>query len=1055
MTMMRIITRCVIAFATIVICAQLLSAQGTQAIITGKVTDGSGETLPGATVLVKNESTGFSTSTATNTNGEYVLRQLPLGSPYSVTVTFVGFGEQKKMGYSLNQGDLLQIDFQLQEEASNLDVVTIVANSLKKSVDRLGASTSITPKDIQTLPTNGRNFTSLMQLSPLSSGSNLGGQLASSTSYTIDGMTARGPLSGGMTNRGPYLLSIEAIREFGVVTNDYDITQGRAGGGTISAVTKSGTNMLTGSAYGYHRADWLSSPYDNRGNKRSDTYSTSQYGFTLGGPIIKNKLHYFVSWDHQQDIHPFYIADIQSKEDEIQLRLSRETLEEFLRIARADYGVADSKQTGSFERNRPSNSVFARLDWQINATNLLTIRDNFNHDKNHLGVNDNTTINLYEVYGTHYSMDNSFLATLRSVLGLRTTNEAKLQYLYTKDDGRPNEELPAKNIPRAIVENIESIIDGETYRTNIQLGGQRYLPETFINNVVQFVDNLYYSTNNINYVFGFDMMYTHLNSLATSEMNGRFYYSGLDAFRNNTPYRFVREVPIGDPTVKQGVLNTALYAQMQFKPFDGGEITAGVRADYSTYFSKPEDNKLLTQELGLKTNNTVKTFQLQPRVQLTWDIGNRQTDIIKAGAGVFGSNLNNYSMVNNLEFDGLRVLAIDSRNLNGFQPNFPEYRKNPSSVPGKEMFALLNEKKVATFNINSKNVKVPTLYKMSLSYNHFFSDRLRVGITGYASFARNNYMYVDRNMVDEPFFRLANEGGRGVYVPASTIPDNNTGPDWNNGRKSNTVGRVLELVSDGKINTFDVVASATWRFFQDGQINASYTWNDSKENTSYNGNVANSATMYQYVVDDPRDLTTMAYSSQFRHKVVFYGTSPTFYGFTFGIRYSGTAGGRYSLLAGGNINGDFYNGNELAFVFDPNDPATPQNIRDGINELLENHDVTESLKTYIRSSFGKVAERNGGINKKLSGVFDIRLTKRFNVYKSHGFELSFDIFNVANLINKEKGLTYDNLGNQTLYSLTGFDQTANEFKYSVRPNIGVSSPSGDTWQMQLGIKYSF
>ena len=1041
---------------------QTLSAQGTQAAIAGKVTDDKGESLPGATILVRNEATGFSAGAVTNANGEYSLRQLPVGSSYTLTASYVGFGLQTRTGYSLNQGDLLQANFSLREEATSIAVVTVVANSLKKSVDRLGASTSITPKDIQTLPTNGRNFTALIDLSPVSNGSNLMGQLGTATSYAIDGMTADGPLSGGTSNRGPYLVSIEAIREFGIVTNDYDVTQGRAGGGIISSVTKSGTNLFTGSAYVYHRADELSSPYDARGNKRTNEYAISQYGFTTGGPIIKNKLHYFLSWDHQQDTRPFYIADIQSKDDEISYRISRENLEDFLRIARADYGVDASAQTGSFERSRPSNSVFARLDWQINATNLLTVRENFNHDKNHLSIADNTSINLYEVYGTHYSQANSLLASLRSMLGLRTTNEAKLQYLYTKDDGRPNEQLPSSNIPRAVVENISSTIDGQQYRTNIQLGGQRYLPETFINNVVQFVDNLYYSTGRINYVFGVDVKYTHLNSKATSEMNGRFLYSGLDAFRQNRPYRYMREVPVGDQTVKQGVLNSAFYAQMHFKPFEGGELSAGIRADYTSYFSEPEDNQLLSAELGLKTTNKVGAFQLQPRVQLTWDVGNRQTDVVKIGAGVFGSNFNNYSMVNNLVFDGLRVAAVDIQapagESLGITPNFPAYRNNPSSAPGNELFEQFGLPKVATFNINGEHVKAPAVYKMSASYHRFFSDRLRVGLAGYASLARNNYMYVDRNMVDLPFFRLENEGGRGVFVPAESIDPNSKqgATNWQSGRKSSRIGRVLELVSEGKNNTFTLVADATWRYFRDGQITAGYTWNDSKDNTSYNGNVANSATLYQMIVDDPRDLGTMTYSdNQYRHKVVFYGSSPTFYGFTAGIRFSGRGGARYSVVVGGNINGDYVttNNNKLAFIFDPNDPSTPQNLRDGLNELLDNPDVSESLKTCIRNSFGRVAERNGGVNP-FSGVWDLRLAKRFNVYQKHGIELSFDIFNVANLIDKEKGLTH-NLSNQTLYNIEGFNPDKKEFLYSVNPSAGIVYPGGNPWQMQLGIKYLF
>ena len=130
---------------------------------------------------------------------------------------------------------------------------------------------------------------------------------------------------------------------------------------------------------------------------------------------------------------------------------------------------------------------------------------------------------------------------------------------------------------------------------------------------------------------------------------------------------------------------------------------------------------------------------------------------------------------------------------------------------------------------------------------------------------RNNYMYVDRNMVDEPYFRIASEGNRGVYVPANTIDDKGVA-DWKESRKSDKVGRVLEMVSEGKVNQFAFVIDGTWRYFKDGELSFSYTWNDTKDNTSYNGNVANSATLSQMVVDDPRDLSQMSYSSiQFRH----------------------------------------------------------------------------------------------------------------------------------------------------------------------------------------------
>src|SRR5690606_34209889 len=415
----------------------------------------------------------------------------------------------------------------------------------------------VTSRDLERLPVNGRNFTSLINLSPLSNGNQLSGQIATSTNFTIDGMTSRGPLSGGTTNRGPYSVSMEAIREFEIATNQYDVTYGRAGGGTISTVTKSGTNTLTGSVFGYGRTAGLASPYDIRGNRIDQEYSTYQFGFSLGGPIVKDKAHFFVALDQQQDSRPFYIADIRTPADETRLNVTQSTLDQFLDIARRKYGVAGSQQIGAFDRKRPTTTLFARVDWQLNERNLLTIRNNYVRDMNNQGVSDNSAINIYEVYGSHLSTDNSFMASLRTSIAPKVTNELKAQYLYTLDDGQPSSQLPPSNIPRAIVQQLESTVDGKTVNTTVQLGGQRYLPEVFKNHVFQLVDNLYWTKNNINYTFGVDLMYTKLSSLATSEMNGRFFFSGMENFNNMTPFRYAREVSlVDDPTVNQSVLNS-------------------------------------------------------------------------------------------------------------------------------------------------------------------------------------------------------------------------------------------------------------------------------------------------------------------------------------------------------------------------------------------------------------------------------------------------------------------------------------------------------------------
>src|SRR5688572_16740557 len=306
-----------------------LHAQTTQASITGVITDENKKPVHGASIQVRNESTGFTTSTLTNIKGEYVFKELPLGGPYKIVATFVGYGAQQRSDYTLNQGDLLRVNIQMQVSAASMNEVTVTASGQRKKSENFGAATAVTARDISRLPVNGRNFNSLVDLSPLSRGNNLSGQLGSSTNITIDGTSAKNPTSSGGTNTrtgGPYAISMEAIREFKVVTNQYDVTYGRSGGGTISTVTKSGTNTLTGSAFMFARADELSSKYDMRGNKINNEYSTYQFGFSVGGPIIKDKAHFFLAWDRQEDARPLQLIDIQSNADAIRIGISKDTL---------------------------------------------------------------------------------------------------------------------------------------------------------------------------------------------------------------------------------------------------------------------------------------------------------------------------------------------------------------------------------------------------------------------------------------------------------------------------------------------------------------------------------------------------------------------------------------------------------------------------------------------------------------------------------------------------------------------------------------------------------
>ena len=1042
-------------------------AQGTLASIIGNAREDSGIPLSNVTIRIKNESTGFTTFTKTNENGRYDFKQLPLGGPYTISATHVEKGDIIKTGIQLNQGDVARVDFDLSNNVYDIDAVEVKATSLKNTKDYLGAATAISARAIQKLPVNGRNFTSLTDLSPLAKGNSISGQLGSSTNFTLDGMNAKNPTSAGATTSrsgAPYSISMEAVREFKVVTNQYDVTFGRSGGGTISAATKAGTNTLTGSAFVYGRANWLTSPYDIRGNKLLGSYSTYQYGFSLGGPIIKDKLHFFVVWDHQQDNRSLLIADIRSQTDEVLYKTTQSTLDQFLSIARTKYAVGNETQFGNIPKSRNSDAVFLRLDYQLNKNNLLTIRNNATYDNNPLGLQDNSSINLLESYGNDRNFDNSFLATLRTSISPKITNELKVQHLYVYQNSTQGNQISQTYIPRAIVENVESSVGGRNLSTTIQLGGHRFAQENFRNNVFQLVNNFYYDTDRAKYTFGFDFMATRSKSVYGSEVNGRYHFTSstgvtaMENFENLAPYRYYREVPLKDDiSVKETITNIGVYGQMKTFLTPAIEMTAGLRLDYAAY-PKAAYNPLVFDELGIKTDNRLQSFIAQPRIQFTWDVNENQTDYIKFGGGIFASDINNYVIINNLTFDGTNFATVDVTGAAIPQPNFAAYRNDLSTIP------TLAANQLPTINFTGEDAKVPTLYKANISYTHFFSDKFKTSVTGFMSLARNNYTYVDRNMVKDPYFTLANEGNRGVFVPLASMPANGQ-PDWKASRISTKLGRVLELTSIGKIDQYALSIDATYNYWKDAEASLSFTWNDTKDNTSFNGNVANSATLSQPVTDDPRDLSRISYSdNHFRHKIVFYGTLPSFYGVNVGFRYTGMGGSRFTFYSGGNTNGDFVTStNDLAYVFDINDPSTPPNIKSGLQTILDNPEASQSIKDYILAYQGEIAQRNGGINE-FYGLVDLRISKKLNLYQSHGVEISAEIFNFMNMLNKEWGVNRS-LGNQALYALgiaasettaalPAFDVDKAQFNYRVN-NSGLATPSGNPYQVQLGLRYSF
>jgi hypothetical protein len=970
-------------------------------------------------------------------------------------VSFVGLQTVKQTGYSLNYGDKLNIDIVLSGMETALKEVVISEKGFSKEVQQAGAATSITAAQIKNLPNEGRNFTRLNNLSPLQGGDNFsfGGQRATGANVTIDGMNAKNQWTNGTVAEGPYAISLEAIREYKVITNDYDVTQGRQSGGAISAVTKSGTNKLEGSAFLYFRNNTLSSGYDIRGVKREQDFNNYQSGFSLGGPLIKDKLHFFIAYDRQDASQPLVIADIKNADDEQRYGIRKDTLDKLIRIASELYGLK-GKQYGQFPRKTTTNTAFIRLDWQINPKHKLTLRSNTTRYVSPFNEGDNSNINLLESYNDFKDVSTTAMAALRSSLNPRLTNEFKVQYMYSYKPKTPQSYLPFQNIPRAIV-NVTSPFPTEanpnaTQTKSVQFGGQRFSPESNRMKQVHLSNTAYLNTDKINFTFGTDNMLTYMETYLSSEQNGRFFFNSLTDLANLNPYRYAREVPLkGAPIVEQTVLDISAFAQAEYNPHKDVNLVLGVRYDATAFLTNGEYNATVDQKLGVCTDIKPQDWNnIQPRFQVTWDMGGRKRDILKIGGGMFSSQPHYYAQVNNIQNSGSMVGAIDVTGKSVPRPDFNAYRQDPNTIPGIPD----GVKYISTINAVNKGFEVPTTYKANINYNHFFGDRIRVGLNAIVGRTVNNYVYVDRNLADNPAFRLANEDNRGVFVPAATISAKGV-TDWLQSRKTSDAGRVLELISTGESNQLTFVADASVRIGRDGYVNASYTINSAKDNSSYNCCVANTSTFLP-VKDDPRKLNYGYSDQQFRNKLVINGAAPSWKGFQLGATLIGIGGSRYSFLVGGNtsLNGDFVLTNDLAYVFNPNDSNTPENIKKGINDLLNNPDTDQSVKDYITSNIGKVAERNGGENPFYTTV-DLRLTKSFRIVKNHNLEFSADAFNFLNMLNKEWGRNY-NRGNTNLLNINGFDQAKQQYNYAVQ-NIATRPIGGTPWRVQLGVRYSF
>lgn len=1030
-----------------------LWAQGTDASISGRVIEReSNDPLPGATVLVKNQSTGFTIGTTTDTKGKFLLKELPLGGPYNVTINFVGYQSLSLSGYQLNLGDHIVIDrIEISEGETVLKEIMVNSNTFQNRRDRLGSATAISSQEMQKLPTQSRDYTDLAALSPHTRGSAIGGNKPGTQGYMLDGVTNRRAVFGQPAG-GAFPISMETIREFEIVTNSYDVTNGRGSGGVVKAVTKSGTNDFHGAVWGYYSGDFLSGSKDINGNEISSDFTTTQFGASLSGPIVKDKIHFFTSYDEYRNTFPYRAYDFNYEganleEAEKNLGITRTNLDQVASILEEDFGIPLVQQYGEIQIARVTKNFFGRLDWKLNRFNNLTLRYNYQSYDDPAKKKGN---GLLSTQYKGFERDHSLLLALKTQFSERLFNDFKFSFM---DNERLNQ-LIYPRAPEGFVEVASTFADGSDNVQTVAFGNQNWVPEIIASSSYQLVNNTTLRSGNYLFTFGTDNIFTQIKDQLTHRQQGEFYYRSVEDLQNNTPWRFTRKIPIGGAggRVFPQMLELGLYAQLETDLSPRLHLAAGLRWDATVLPEAPNRNALLEQQLGIE-NNVVPfdADNIQPRLNVTWDVTGDGKNIFKAGAGWFVSQFTTQAFTMAHIDDGISFKEIDVREEDVPIPNWPAYFENFNEVPGEEYLNSLDLETPPAFVVTlDENLETPMTFRSNVSYHRYITDWFRAGVGVYFNNTKDNFYYINQNLVKDPDFTLYNEGNREIYVPAETLEGEDRA-DYNNARRFDTFTEVLQYTNTDWNNTYLAFTFEGAIKIKDGSVNFSYTRGQSKGGPTYNSGNAND----NFAVADSywrySNRASGWYDNEdMRHKVVISGVSPTFYGFNVSTNLILFQWDRFSAGVNRDINGDG-NTTDLAFVFDPTDPSSPEPIRQGINNLLRT--TSAEYRQYLEDHMGDFAAWNGGL-MPWRHTWNMSISKEFDTFQDQQLILRADIFNVLNLFKYEWG-GYDEIINTTLYNVEGFAAETQSYTYSVNENAGTKRKNGTPFNVQLGIKYVF
>ena len=1079
-------------------------AQITTSSMAGKVTldDEKGEEVIGATVVAVHEPSGTRYTAVTNTTGRFSINGMRTGGPYNVTVSYIGYQSKTVKGIILQLAETYNVAIWLSEDATQLSEVVISGKASKFAAEKTGAATNINSSQIANLPTVSRSITDVTRLSPYGgNGMSFAGSDGRTANFTVDGANFNNNF--GLSDKlpgGGNPISLDAIEELQVVISPYDVRQTNFIGGGVNAITKSGTNTFKGSAYIYHRNENMrgDAVYGQQIPSAREKDRQTTYGFTFGGPIIKDKLFIFAN---AEMIKTPTIANrwrgSTNGVGDVTSYLSRTTLADLQTVSdfvKSKYGYDTGSYT-DFPADEDTYKILARLDWNITDRHHLALR--YNYTKNTLWNACNASsmdggtrsaFNRLSEYSmsfanSMYSMENlvhSFSLDLNSRLTDNLSNQLLATYSKLDDiRGTNSSEFP-------FIDILDGFGDPTSPGNYMALGYELFTYNNAVHNTIWNIkDDVTYYMGSHKIMAGITFEHQMADNQYMRNGTGYYRYSSIDDFISGAAPEIVCLTYGYDgeskPAARVQFNRAGIYAQDEWNVNDKFKLTFGTRID-GLFFNNGDlmtNNAIKALDYNGRSIDTGKwpsnSITFSPRVGFTYDVFGDKSLKLRGGSGLFSGRLP-LVFLTHMPTNGGMVQYQAQLNAANLAKKFPngEYSMNDFAgglvtdgkggyiEPLKEkLFAMGYPSTVSpddgtvpsSISAVDPDFKMPQVWKTSLAIDYQIPVSFPFSVTLEGIYNKK----IHDNSISDWSMRPVEGFARWNGV------DNR--PIYPSGFRSGTKAFVLENTSKGYGWSANITLNA--QPFEWLSLMAAYTHTVSKEVTGMPGSAAESAFTYVPTVNGPNNIKL--HNSQYvtPDRIVANATLHDKSGNHYSLIYETWRGGyNYSYMMANDMNGDGYNYDAIYIPRDNEVGVNQGDFRFATADDMQRFMDFVHNDSYLKSHQGEYAEAYSVYSPWVHRVdFAYKHDFKLNVGKTtHRLQVSLDVKNVLNIFNSEWGvakymnstlndgriLRYENTDAQ------GYPVFSTPSAVSAKTETWVPNYSiGQCWYASIGIKYMF